>query len=106
MNTFLEKIKKKVYVIAEAGVNHNGSTKLAIEHATIAKESGADAVKFQLFDINEQVSKIAANAPYQRKGTGQKSMLEMAKGYHLEWNNHLKIKLALITWHHVLTIIL
>ena len=92
MNIFLEKIKKKVYVIAEAGVNHNGSTKLAIEHANIAKESGADAVKFQLFDINEQVSKIAANAPYQRKGTGQKSMLEMAKAYHLEWNNHLKIK--------------
>ena len=46
------------YVIAEAGVNHNGSLRNALDLVDKAKNSGADAIKFQLFNINEQVSKI------------------------------------------------
>ena len=66
------------FVIAEAGVNHNGDLEKAIELASLAHRAGADAVKFQLFNIEEQVSKFAESAPYQRKGAGQKTMTEMA----------------------------
>ena len=69
------------FVIAEAGVNHNGDLDKALELVSIAQKAGADAVKFQLFDVKEQVSKYAENAPYQRKGSGEKNMAEMAKSY-------------------------
>ena len=50
----------KVYIIAEAGVNHNGALKLAFDLVDVAKESGADAVKFQTFKAdNLPISKIA-----------------------------------------------
>ena len=63
------KNRQNCYVIAEAGVNHNSSIKMAFELVDVAKAAGADAIKFQLFDIDEQVSNIAINAPYQRKGS-------------------------------------
>ena len=59
--------KNKVYIIAEAGVNHNGSLSKALKLIEIAKKCGADAVKFQLFDKDEQISKIAPSAPYQKE---------------------------------------
>ena len=48
---------KKVFIIAEAGVNHNGSMKLAHKLIDAAKEAGADAVKFQLFNPENLVDK-------------------------------------------------
>ena len=48
-----------VFIIAEAGVNHNGSIKLAKELITAAADSGADAVKFQTFKAENLVSKTA-----------------------------------------------
>ncbi len=83
---------KNSYIIAEAGVNHNADINLAFKLVKAAKNSGADAVKFQLFKIKEQVSDIAINAPYQRKGSGKQKMTEMAKHYDLDWEQHVKIK--------------
>ena len=76
------------FIIAEAGVNHNGEIEKGLELVKIAKDCGADAVKFQLFNAHEQVSKHAFNAPYQRKGSGKKTMLEMADSYDFAWENH------------------
>ena len=87
-----KKFKNKVFIIAEAGVNHNGDINKAIKLVNIAKKAGADAVKFQLFDINEQVSPIAKNAKYQLNATGEKKMAKMAQNYFLPWEEHIKIK--------------
>ena len=50
-------MKKKIIIIAEAGVNHNGSIKRAFDLVDIAKESGSDAVKFQLFKAQDLATK-------------------------------------------------
>jgi N-acetylneuraminate synthase len=66
------------FIIAEAGVNHNGSEALALELIAVAAESGADAVKFQTFRADTLVSPGAQTAEYQRRQTGdvdQHSML-------------------------------
>lgn len=70
----------KVLVIAEAGVNHNGSLELAKELACKAKDAGADYVKYQTFNPSAMVSKFAEKAEYQKRNTeaaqSQKKMLE------------------------------
>lgn len=69
----------KVLIIAEAGVNHNGSLELAKKLIDKAKESGADIVKFQTARLDSLVSESAAMAEYQKKNIGkeesQKDML-------------------------------
>jgi N-acetylneuraminate synthase/N,N'-diacetyllegionaminate synthase len=66
------------FVIAEAGVNHNGELRLAHDLVDLAAECGADAVKFQIFDPDALVSQNAAAAPYQcdRGAVSQRAMLE------------------------------
>ena len=59
-----------VFVIAEAGVNHNGDPGLARALVDVAVEAGADAVKFQTFTADRLVTKRAATAEYQRRATG------------------------------------
>ena len=65
--------QKRVLVIAEAGVNHNGNLKLAKKLINIAKRSGADVVKFQTFDPSEIVTTYAKKAKYQNKYTKKKT---------------------------------
>lgn len=69
---------KSVCIIAEAGVNHNGSMELAKEMIKEAKKSGVDYVKFQTFRPKNLVSRFAEKAEYQKQSTGTaESQLEM-----------------------------
>jgi N-acetylneuraminate synthase/N,N'-diacetyllegionaminate synthase len=73
------------FVIAEAGVNHNGDIGLAHLLVDAAADAGADAVKFQIFDPALLVSVVAPKAEYQVTQTGEaESQLEMLRGLTLE----------------------
>lgn len=70
----------KVIIIAEAGVNHNGSIDLAKKLVDKAKEAGADYVKFQTARPEKVISTFAPQAEYQKKNTGKvESQLDMAR---------------------------
>ena len=72
-----------ILIIAEAGVNHNGSLELAKKLALAAKEAGADIVKYQTAVPELVVSKFAEKADYQKQQTGaEESQLEMVKKIH------------------------
>lgn len=67
-----------IFIIAEAGVNHNGERDLAFALVDAAAEAGADAVKFQTFNAHELASTDAPKATYQTEATGAaESQLEM-----------------------------
>jgi len=81
-----------VFIIAEAGVNHNGSIKLAKKLIDVAFESGADAVKFQTFKTENLVSKVAKKADYQKKNTNSlESQFDMIKKLELDLNAHKEL---------------
>lgn len=66
-------------IIAEAGVNHNGSLKVAKKMIGAAARAGADAVKFQTFVTEDEISKYAPLAKYQKTAVRERSQLEMVK---------------------------
>ena len=81
-----------VFIIAEAGVNHNGSIELACELIDVASESGADAVKFQTFKAENLVSKNAEKAEYQKQTTdASESQFDMIKRLELDIDAHKKL---------------
>ena len=82
----------KVFIIAEAGVNHNGSVELAKKLIDVAVESGANAVKFQTFKTESLVSKNAQKADYQKKTTDKdESQFDMIKKLELDTNTHREL---------------
>lgn len=82
-----------VFIIAEAGVNHNGDMALARELIDAAADAGADAVKFQTFTPEELVSEQAPQAAYQASNTGkQESQIDMLRGLVLPHEEHKALK--------------
>jgi N,N'-diacetyllegionaminate synthase len=78
-----------IFIIAEAGVNHNGSLKLAKKLIDVAAEAGADAVKFQTFQADKLVSKTAQKAQYQKHTTDAiETQYEMIKRLELDEEAH------------------
>lgn len=84
---------KKVLIIAEAGVNHNGDLNLALEMIRKAKNAGADIIKFQTAKPELVISRFAQKAEYQKKTTGSdESQLEMCKKIHLKFEDYFLVK--------------
>lgn len=83
---------KKVFIIAEAGVNHNGSSDIAKELIDVAVKAGADAVKFQTFKAANLVSKTAQKADYQKQTTDvEESQFEMIQKLELDVDTHKEL---------------
>ena len=81
-----------VFVIAEAGVNHNGSVELAKKLIDVALNSGADAVKFQTFKAENLVVKNTQKADYQKQTTdASESQFDMIKKLELDVDTHKEL---------------
>lgn len=81
-----------VFVVAEAGVNHNGSLSTAIDMVDVASASGADAVKFQTFRASAMIQQAAPKAAYQVAATGSsQSQREMIAALELSADAHVAI---------------
>lgn len=81
-----------VYVIAEIGVNHNGSIDIAKKMIDCAKEAGVDAVKFQSFTSEKEKIRNAPLAEYQKKNTSYADAFEMSKKLELSLEEHIELK--------------
>ena len=83
---------QKIFVIAEAGVNHNGNLSIAKKLIQAAKDCGADAIKFQNFTANKLTTKSAKKAPYQIKNTKERdSQFDMLRKLELKIDDYYKL---------------
>jgi N,N'-diacetyllegionaminate synthase len=81
----------KTFIIAEAGVNHNGDEKMALALVEAAAKSGADAVKFQTFSADKVVRKGAETAEYQKQATGESDQHAMLKSLEMSETLHRRL---------------
>lgn len=85
-------MKKKIIIIAEAGINHNGNLKTAKKLIKVAAEAGVDIVKFQTFVADKLVTKYAKKALYQKNLNNPKqSQYQMLKSLELSKKNHYEL---------------
>lgn len=86
------RLNKSTYIIAEAGVNHNGSLDAAIRLIDVAASAGADAVKFQTFKSEKLASRITPKVRYQKATTASdESQLDMLKRLELTTDDHFTL---------------
>lgn len=84
--------QNRCFIIAEAGVNHNGNIDLALELVQRASEIGADCIKFQTFKAQSVITKMAPKAKYQLEVTDPgETQFEMLKKLELDYDDYLKI---------------
>jgi N,N'-diacetyllegionaminate synthase len=77
-----------VFVIAEAGVNHNGDADRALAMVDVAADCGADAIKFQSFSADKLAGKTADKADYQKRETGEGGQYAMLKALEMSEDLH------------------
>lgn len=84
----------RTYIIAEAGVNHNGRLDLALRLCDSAKAAGVDAVKFQTWQTEKIVTRQASKATYQSENThdAEESQFDMLKNLELSYNDFKLLK--------------
>tara|TARA_A100001011_G_scaffold400022_1_gene511795 strand:+ start:313 stop:1308 length:996 start_codon:yes stop_codon:yes gene_type:complete len=82
----------KTFIIAEAGINHNGKLSIAKKLANKAKQVGANAIKFQIYIAEDLATKKAKKVGYQKKNDKNKNMLEMLKKNQLSFDDFKKLK--------------
>ena len=80
------------FIIAEAGVNHNGDINIAKKLVDEALKAGANAIKFQSFKAENLVTKNAPKAEYQKETTGNGNQYDMLKTLELCYKDHLILK--------------
>lgn len=82
-----------VYIIAEAGVNHNGDVNIAKQLCKAAKEAGADCVKFQTWQTEKIITRNVEQAEYQAQNTGcEESQFDMLKKLELSYSAFEQVK--------------
>ena len=91
---WVKKLKNsRTFIIAEAGINHNGKVYLAKKLIDGAKKAGADAVKFQTFKSENVISKFANKLKYQKNNSSDKeSQLNMLKKFELSFSDFKILK--------------
>ena len=82
-----------IFIIAEAGVNHNGDIRLAYRLIDAAKQAGVDAIKFQTFKTEKIVTKNAGTADYQKNNmAGEQSQFDMIKRLELSYDDFRQLQ--------------
>ena len=81
-----------VFIIAEAGVNHNGDINLAKKLIDVAVKAGVDAVKFQTWKTEKLVTKNADTAKYQKENSKEENQYEMLKKLELSYEDFIGLK--------------
>lgn len=80
-----------VFIIAEAGVNHNGDPERALAMVDVAHEAGADAIKFQTFSTDKVIGPTAEKAEYQKRETGEGSQRDMVRPLEMSDELHRRL---------------
>ena len=84
-------MKKSTYIIAEIGVNHNGSLSLAKKLINMSKKCGANAAKFQTYKTEYVVDNNIEQASYQKRNTKNETQYKMLKKYELSYKDFEKL---------------